>query len=174
MKKVICECGNDKWIILKKGGNKMKEYDKIRKRNNEWVGKIPIIPFKKDWQIELNPPFNGALVRFNVMKNGKSISVFLDVDDSLGCMNEPYWEIYPYYQDTQRFLLYQVSDLVKAIDLELNRSDDYDKIKNVMEDNDFGYEESYKNIEIANNKATFYLDKQKCTVTLYFKEGEPK
>lgn len=85
----------------------------------EWVEKIPYIPFKPDWEVAVIPPFSGALVRFRVRlrsDENATVSVYLDVDDNLGYMGKPYWEIYPYYGDTHRSLLDEIDDLVLKID----------------------------------------------------------
>lgn len=90
----------------------------------EWVEKIPYIPFKPEWEVAVIPPFSGALVRFRVrLKADKnaSVSVYLDVADNLGYMGKPYWEIYPYFEDTCRFLLDEIDDLVLKIDESLQQ-----------------------------------------------------
>jgi hypothetical protein len=87
-----------------------------------WAGKITPIKFPSDWGVEMVGPFAGALARFKV--NNK-VSVYLDVDDSLGYMGEPYWEIYPdKFGDCSRYFMKETEDLVKgiqeALDEELN------------------------------------------------------
>jgi len=88
---------------------------------NKWTKEIPFIPFKKDWEVKPVPPHGGAIVRFLVRRNDipeKSISVYLDCYDRMGCVGKPYWEIYPYGEDTYRCGMAEVEDLVAAIDKE--------------------------------------------------------
>ena len=61
----------------------------------EWAGKIPYIKCLDGWEFQPIPPFAGAMARFQVRKGENKISVYLDVDDSLGCWGSPYWEICP-------------------------------------------------------------------------------
>jgi hypothetical protein len=55
---------------------------------------IPNLKFNKEWEIKIIPPFGGALVRFMAYCNKKSASIHLDINDSLGYMGFPYWEVY--------------------------------------------------------------------------------
>jgi len=64
-----------------------------------WHSRIPDIEFKEGWKIKPLAPFGGALVRFLVKLGDAHVSVYLDVNDSLGCVGRPYWEIYPYEDD---------------------------------------------------------------------------
>ena len=93
--------------------DQIKEYKK-------WAGKIPSLKFPIDWNITIIPPFAGAMVRFRVSKDncpGKEVSVYLDCDDSLGSVGQPYWEIYPFKEDVGRFFLDETEELLDAIDL---------------------------------------------------------
>ena len=64
-----------------------------------WIDKIPFLQFKEGWKVKVIPPFSGAMARFIVEHNGKSVSVYLDCDNSLGYFSkqvgEPYWEVCP-------------------------------------------------------------------------------
>lgn len=84
----------------------------------EWIEKIPDINFPSDWSVRIIPPYAGALVRFIAFKNNKRISVYLDVNNTLGYMDGPYWEAYPINGDTSRFMLNDVENLISAIDQE--------------------------------------------------------
>ena len=80
------------------------------------VSKIPFIQFPPDWQIQVIPPFGGALCRFQVLlPSNKKISVYLDWNDSLGCVGEPYWEVYPSLGDARRCLLLEIPELLQLI-----------------------------------------------------------
>lgn len=85
----------------------------------EWGIQIPALEFPPGWKIKITPPFAGAMVRFRVStaktKPNADVSVYLDVSDSLGCMGEPYWEVYPVEDDTERFLMNETDELIKCI-----------------------------------------------------------
>lgn len=86
----------------------------------EWNRKIPEIQLKDGWKLKILAPFGGAMARFRVGLGDASVSVYLDVDDSLGCVGEPYWEIYPYEDDVSRYLINETDDLVNGIDKSLS------------------------------------------------------
>lgn len=81
----------------------------------EWIPKIPAIQFPMEWAIKVIPPFSGAMARFLVQAEGKSVSVYLDCYGVLGVMNEPYWEVYPYDGYTFRCVMNDVEGLLTAI-----------------------------------------------------------
>ena len=90
----------------------------------EWCNKIPFIPFKQGWLIKVIPPFAGAVVRFLVSRNGKTYtSVYLDCYSQLGIYDSPYWEVYPYDDDTFRCDMNEVNTLIDAIEHSLNETD---------------------------------------------------
>ena len=94
----------------------MERYDLERKEEwKKWVKEIPAIEFKSDWKVKIIPPFAGAIVRFYIDKGDKHISVYLDCFDNLGCVGEPYWEIFPYKDDVARILMNDVDELVSLI-----------------------------------------------------------
>ena len=88
--------------------------------SHKWAKEIPALSFKSDWSVKIVPPSGGAVVRFVVGKGLKSVSVYLDCYDNLGCMDEPYWEIYPYGEDTYRTTMNDVEGLMNAIEEELS------------------------------------------------------
>lgn len=81
----------------------------------EWIHKIPSIHFKPEWEVRIIPPFGGAIARFYVEYNGKSISCYLDCYDQLGLFGEPYWEIYPYEDDVYRCKMNNTQELIEKI-----------------------------------------------------------
>lgn len=81
----------------------------------EWAGKIPCIKFEPTWEVHIIPPYGGAMARFVVKYMTARVSVYLDCHDSLGCMEHPYWEIYPRGDDCQRFHMYDSHELVDGI-----------------------------------------------------------
>jgi hypothetical protein len=97
------------------------EYDSYME-TRKWIDKIPFIEFPANWKIQIIPPFGGASIRFRV-KNGKSyVSIYLDCYDNLGCVGEPYWEVYPYQTDTFRCGLNETDKLISAIQEILNET----------------------------------------------------
>ena len=81
----------------------------------EWGDKIPALQFDPEWMVKIIPPFTGAMVRFMVRSGDKTASVYLDCHDSLGCMGEPYWEVYPIDGDTGRCLMAETDELMALI-----------------------------------------------------------
>lgn len=77
---------------------------------------MPYIQFPSDWKVQMIAPFGGALVRFRVvLPSGRSKSIYFDAHDSLGCVGEPYWEVYPYRGDVGRCLMSEVDNLLQMI-----------------------------------------------------------
>lgn len=59
------------------------------------ISKIPTLNFKEDWDVKVIPCFGGVVARFITAKNGKEISVYLDMfGQEGGQYGEPYWEAY--------------------------------------------------------------------------------
>lgn len=87
---------------------------------DKWRVKIPAISFPSDWQIQIIPPFGGAVVRFRVIKGDAEISIYLDCYDRLGCCGAPYWEIYPYHGDTYRCGIDDIKELLEAITVSID------------------------------------------------------
>ena len=85
----------------------------------EWIKKIPQIKFPADWEVQIIPPFSGAIARFRV--NNK-VSIYLDGYDLLGLEGEPYWEVYANRNDVYRIAMNNVDDLIKAIQESLDES----------------------------------------------------
>lgn len=86
-----------------------------------WCKRIPFLKFPPDWAVRIVPPFAGAIVRFEVEKAGKYISVYLDGFNMLGMWNGPYWEAYPINSDTYRVDMKDTEKLIDAIRGELER-----------------------------------------------------
>jgi hypothetical protein len=84
----------------------------------KWCKEIPYINFKEEWKVKIIHPFCAATVRFLVAEEGKEgnrVSVYLDCYSMLGCMDEPYWEVYPYDGDTFRCKMNDTKALLDAI-----------------------------------------------------------
>ena len=98
------------------------KYDKAMDSRG-WISEIPYIKFPNDLEVQIIPPFTGAIVRFRVKhKDGdKSLSVYLDGYDILGCCGKPYWEIYPYENDVFRCGMHDIDELVEKIQEELEQ-----------------------------------------------------
>jgi hypothetical protein len=87
---------------------------------DRWCREIPKIKFKRTWDVQVIPPFAGAVVRFVVSKGKARVSVYLDCYDNLGYFGEPHWEIYPDSEDTNaRFAMNDTETLLKEIDKSL-------------------------------------------------------
>ena len=80
-----------------------------------WVAKIPAIQFDPGWQVQVIPPFSGALARFRVTVGDKTASVYLDGYEELGCFGEPYWEVYPVGDDVGRCAMADTDELLGLI-----------------------------------------------------------
>ena len=99
-----------------------------------WKDKIPFINFPAHFKVKIVPPYNAAMVRFEVMSpsdNG-TISVYLDCHGQLADFVDedtnqfvPYWEAYPItngdesQEETRRFEMEDVDGLMKALAEEL-------------------------------------------------------
>lgn len=80
-----------------------------------WVDKIPAIHFDPGWNVQVIPPFGGALARFRVMVGDKTSSVYLDGHEALGFFGEPYWEVYPVGDDVGRCAMADTDELLSLI-----------------------------------------------------------
>ena len=80
---------------------------------------IPYIKFPPELEIKLIYPFGGAAARFiaRLPDKEKTVSVYLDINSSLGCMDSMYWEIYPAADgDIARFIMGdEEKDMFEAI-----------------------------------------------------------
>lgn len=90
------------------------------KKWGDWIdNQIPGLNFKEEWNVRVIPPFAGAVARFTVWNSTRQVcSVYLDVDNSLGSMDGPYWEMYPDSggYDTIRFYIHETKELLAEID----------------------------------------------------------
>ncbi len=77
---------------------------------------IPSLNFKKEWNVKIIPPFGGALARFWIGYKENYVSVYLDWYGRLGCVEEPYWELYPWEDDVKRYYLTETEELLKDIE----------------------------------------------------------
>ena len=90
------------------------EYEEMME-HRKWMKEIPYIQFPSDWNVQITPPFAGAVVRFRVQKNNAEVSVYLDCYDRLGCYGSPYWEVYPHEEDVFRCDISDTESLLNAI-----------------------------------------------------------
>ena len=81
----------------------------------EWAKKIPAIEFDQGWKVKVIPPFAWSIVRFIVEVGDKSVSVYLDCFDAIGCYGSPYWEVYPYGDDVGRCGIDDTGELLSMI-----------------------------------------------------------
>ena len=94
--------------------NKVYEVERIMEYN-KWCGEIPHIKFPTDWEVQIIPPFAGAVARFKIRKGDANVSIYLDCYDRLGCYGQPYWEVYPHHDDVFRCDMADTDSLLKAI-----------------------------------------------------------
>jgi len=80
-----------------------------------WIDNIPFIRFDPDWDVQVIPPFSGAMVRFRVKQGDHIVSVYLDCNQQLGYWDGPYWEAYPVDDDIWRVGIDDVDGLLDAI-----------------------------------------------------------
>lgn len=103
----------ERWCATERAEEVM-EYEK-------WADEIPFIPFRDGWEVQVCPPWGGAVVRFlvkyKVRENEKIVSVFLDCYDMLGSMHAPYWEINPSRDGFPvRYAMNDIDGLIAGID----------------------------------------------------------
>lgn len=94
-------------------------------QSREIIPTIPKLKFKSDWEVRITPPFAGATIRFEVFKNDKKVSVYLDYYNNLGYFKndngelKPYWEVYLLHTedvDPQRFALEDSEVMLEEIE----------------------------------------------------------
>lgn len=66
-------------------------------------------------EVQISPPFSGAVVRFRVKKDKAEVSIYLDCYDRLGFYGEPYWEVHPHEGDVYRCDMADTESLLNAI-----------------------------------------------------------
>ena len=83
---------------------------------DKWQKEIPFINWPSEWGVKAIPAFAGAIIRYRVKTpKCEDVSVYLDCYDRLGCMRQPYWEVYPIDGDTFRCFLHETKELIDAI-----------------------------------------------------------
>lgn len=74
-------------------------YDRLQECR-KWMKEIPVFHFDKEWDVKIIPPFGGAVIRFWISYNDKSVSVYFDAYSELGYVYDendnpiPYFEYY--------------------------------------------------------------------------------
>lgn len=98
-------------------------------RDEKWSHWLNILgslafEFPKRFRMMPLPPFGGAIIRFRVSTpwDTAGLSIYLDAYNALGCMDGPYWEVYPVEGDTRRFHLQETYQLRQCIINELNKT----------------------------------------------------
>lgn len=82
-----------------------------------WMFEVPYLRFPSTWEVQVIPPFGGAVVRFCVRnRSGRVVSVFLDAYGKLGASRTPYWELNPSADgEPERFALEDVAGLMAGL-----------------------------------------------------------
>lgn len=90
-----------------------------------WIRNIPAIPMKDGWMMQPSPNFSGSIARFRITTKklgiNKSVSIYFDAYDRLGCVGEPYWELYPVDGDAERYVIGEEEKLSDAIERALKQ-----------------------------------------------------
>lgn len=91
----------------------------------KWCDKIPAIQFDSAWKVRVIPPFLGALARFWIEHNNKSVSVYFDGFSRLGWMVDSNDDPVPYYEmydgdDCTRYYLDETDEMMADIRRVLN------------------------------------------------------
>ena len=94
----------------------------------KWADEIPFLKFPEKWEIQISPPWGGAVVRFRIKCGKAHVSIYLDCYENLGYVGQPYWEIYPYSGDTYRCFLNETDELLKAISESIEQQNNGDKL----------------------------------------------
>jgi hypothetical protein len=82
---------------------------------NYWK-ELPFIEIPQGWLMQPIYPFGGAYCRFRLKSpKGKEYSIYFDLDDSLGVMEKPYWEVYPINGDCERFWQDETKEMIERI-----------------------------------------------------------
>ncbi len=97
------------------------EYEE-KMEHSKWLSEIPFLKFPSDWEVQIIPPFAGAVVRFRVISKGVEISIYLDCYDNLGHFGQPYWEICPHFDDVYRCALNETEDLIENIQIAIDNN----------------------------------------------------
>jgi hypothetical protein len=89
---------------------------------DKMIAEIPSLRFRSEWEVQVIPPFMGAVARFVVRHNGRHVSVYLDWYGQLGAMQLPYYEIYPDADgENSRFGLQSIDRMMQEIAKSLDR-----------------------------------------------------
>lgn len=98
-----------------KESNLRAEYESLME-HRKWAQQMPKLKLDPDWEIKIIPPFGGAVVRFVIIQGDKSVSVYLDCYGLIGCIDHPYWEIYPDKEgDVERYDMDDIEGLINGI-----------------------------------------------------------
>lgn len=100
------------------------DYERVQE-SRKWAKEIPIFHFEKEWDVQIIPPFSGAVIRFCINHNDKHVSVYFDAYSELGYMYDednnpiPYFEYYD-GEDCYRYLINESEAMMEDIKKFLN------------------------------------------------------
>ena len=100
------------------------DYERVQECR-KWAGEIPILHFKKEWDVKIIPPFAGAVIRFWINHNDKHVSVYFDAYSELGYMYDednnsvPYFEYYD-GEECYRYYMNEAEKMMEDIKNFLN------------------------------------------------------
>lgn len=78
-------------------GNIISRYEKIQE-HRKWRKELPMFNFDKEWNVQIIPPFGGAIIRFYIEHNEKWVSVYFDAYSVLGYKVDENGEPVPYFE----------------------------------------------------------------------------
>ena len=86
----------------------------------KWCGRLPAFNFDKKWDVQIIPPFGGAIIRFCIKYNDKQVSVYFDGYSELGYMVDENDEPVPYFEyydgtDCHRYYMHESEKMMDDI-----------------------------------------------------------
>lgn len=104
---------------------------------------FPILSFPENWKIQMIPPFAGAAFRFQIIIDEHKFSVYYDVWNELGIMDESYFEVYPIDGDTYRCYKEEFHLFIQSVNDEVERLDSkkYTSLESFLSENPNASEE---------------------------------
>lgn len=93
-------------------------------------GLLPSFNFKEKWNVKIRPPFGGAIIRFSIEYQNRWVSVYFDINCSLGLVRDPETDDpIPYFEcfnglNYFRYFLNEVDEMKKDIEEFLEGKED--------------------------------------------------
>lgn len=86
----------------------------------KWCDKLPRFNFDKEWDVQIIPPFGGAIIRFCIKYKDKQVSVYFDGYSELGYMFDENDKPIPYFEyydgtDCHRYYMHESEKMMNDI-----------------------------------------------------------